>query len=68
MVDQFGSDVCVRGGQVVWLEWGKSRLRKEGGRIWEIGPDTQTLLMLRMNRELMGAGRVAQGALLSALW
>ena len=41
---------------------------KEGGRILEIGPDTQTLLMLRMNRELMGAGRVAQGALLSALW
>ena len=34
MVDQFGSDVCVRGGQIVWLEWGKSRLRKEAGRIF----------------------------------
>ena len=25
------AEMHVRGGQIVWLEWGNSRLRKEGG-------------------------------------
>ena len=30
MVGQFGSNMCVKGGQMAWLQWGKDRPRKEG--------------------------------------